>query len=307
MSTAPMLATRGDQVPAGDQWAHEVKWDGIRAIVDCHSGGGKVWTRTGRDISVAFPELTGLGCRQMTLDGEIVSLRDGVPTLQALADRIHVTDARKAALLANANPAVFLVFDVLSLDGRSLVSLPWSQRRTILESLGLGDVSWQTPPVYDDGDVLLEAARAQGLEGIVSKRRTSPYRPGLRSPDWLKFPIRPTGSFVVGGFRYETDSASRLGALLVGEPHGDTLAYRGKVGSGVAGKAGARLAEILYPLVVEECPFDDVPRLDAAGAAWVRPDVVIDVEYLAITTDLKLRQPAYRGVRADLGPADLLT
>ncbi len=284
---------------------HEVKWDGIRALVETSATQVRVWTRSGRDISVAFPELADLKGRSLVLDGEIVSLRDGVPTLMALADRIHVTDSRKAATLSAANPAVFLIFDVLSVDGESLLAVPWEQRRDVLDSLELGDVAWQVPSTYDDGEVLLDAARAQGLEGIVSKKRSSIYRPGVRSGDWLKFPIRPTGSFVVGGYRFETDSQSRLGAILVGVPTPSGLAYRGKVGSGIAGKAGARLGELLKPLAQRESPFIDVPRLDAQGAVWVEPVVVVDVDYLSITADLKLRQPAYRGVRADLSVTDV--
>ena len=302
---APMLATRGQQVPVGPDWAHEVKWDGIRALVECTATEVRVWTRTGRDISLAFPELAGLAGRDLLLDGEIVSLRDGVPTLQALADRIHVTDARKATRLAEANPAVFLIFDVMRVDGRDLTGLPWSRRREELVSLDLADVSWQVPQVYDDGPALLEAAAAQGLEGIVSKKRSSRYAPGARSADWLKFPIRPTGSFVVGGFRFETDSDRRLGALLVGEPTASGLRYRGKVGSGVAGRAGVRLAEVLAPLVFDHSPFLEVPRLDAVGAVWVRPEVVVDVDYLAFTAEGKLRQPAFRGIRTDVLPEEV--
>mgnify|MGYP000985956832 CR=1 FL=1 len=300
-----MLATRGEHVPRGADWVHEVKWDGIRALVETSATQVRVWTRSGRDISVAFPELAAMKGRSLVLDGEIVSLRDGVPTLMALADRIHVTDSRKAATLAASNPAVFLIFDVLSVDGEPLLAAPWQQRRDVLESLELGDVAWQVPSTYDDGEVLLDAARAQGLEGIVSKKRSSIYRPGVRSGDWLKFPIRPTGSFVVGGYRFETDSQTRMGAILVGVPTPSGLAYRGKVGSGIAGRAGARLNELLKPLTQSESPFLDVPRLDAQGAVWVEPVVVVDVDYLSITADLKLRQPAYRGVRADLSVTDV--
>jgi bifunctional non-homologous end joining protein LigD len=303
-----MLATRGDHVPTGPDWVHEVKWDGIRALVDVADGGVRVWTRTGREIGVAFPELRELSslAGDLLLDGEIVSLGAGVPTLSALADRIHVTDARRAALLVKANPATLLAFDVLRHDGRDLAGLPWSERRQVLERVGLDDVAWQVPTTYDDGPTLLAAAQQQGLEGIVSKKVSARYAWGARSRDWLKFPIRPTGSYVVGGFRYETGSDHRLGAVLVGEPTVDGLAYRGRVGSGLAGKAARVLTELLAPLVRADSPFLDVPRLDAAGTVWVDPVLVVDVQFLRVTDDGRLRQPAYRGVRADLMPADLL-
>ncbi len=154
--------------------------------------------------------------------------------------------------------------------------------------------------------MLLAAAEQQGLEGIVSKRLSSRYRPGIRSKDWLKFPIRPTGSYVVGGYRHEVGTSNRLGAVLVGQPTAAGLAFRGRVGSGIAGKAGRTLAELLTPHVVAQSPFDtELPRLDRTGTVWVEPFLVVDVQYLRITNDGRLRQPAYRGVRTDLTPEDL--
>ena len=303
-----MLATRGDHVPSGTEWVHEVKWDGIRALVEVAHGAVRVWSRSGRDLSIAFPELAELAevAGDLLLDGEIVALGDGgVPSLGGLADRIHITDARKAQRLAAARPVTLFAFDVLRHDGRDLDRLPWSERRAVLEGIGLDDVSWQVPATYDDGQSLLAAAEAQGLEGIVSKRVTGRYQWGARSRDWLKFPIRPTGSFVVGGYRHETDSLNRLGAVLVGQPTPHGLEYRGRVGSGIAGRAGRALAELLAPLVRADDPFLDVPRVDAQGTVWVEPVVVVDVQYLRVTTDGRLRQPSYRGVRTDLTLDDL--
>ena len=174
-----------------------------------------------------------------------------------------------------------LVFDLLRLDGEDLTGRPLTERRELLEGLGLLDVHWQVPATYDDGEMLLEATAAQGLEGIVSKKRSSLYHPGRRSADWLKFPHRDLGSYVVGGWRHETDSTTRIGAVLVGEPTEDGLVYRGRVGSGIAGKEGQRLLGVLGPLLADESPFaDDVPKVDAAGTVWVRPEVVVDIAAL---------------------------
>lgn len=305
----PMLATKGDRVPTGDDWVHEVKWDGVRALVDARGGAGRVWTRTERDVSVAFPEVAALGAAydDLLVDGEIVRLGSGPPTLAGLADRIHLTDARKAQRLAAADPVTLLVFDVLRLDGEDLSARPWRERRDVLEGLGLDDASWQVPPTYDDGESLLAAAREQRLEGIVSKRTTARYRYAQRSRDWMKFPIRPTVSLVVGGWRGETDSPQRLGSVLVGEPTPDGVVYRGKVGSGLAGRAGERLLERLHAVQRADSPFaDEVPRLDARGTHWVEPVVVVDVEHLMLSDAGRLRQPSYRGVRSDVTPADLV-
>jgi bifunctional non-homologous end joining protein LigD len=309
----PMLATRGDHVPSGPDWTHEVKWDGIRALVEVADGRVRVWSRNENDVTAAWPELQALGAlgHDVLLDGEIVALGDGVPSFGALADRMHLRDAAKVARMAVANPVTLLAFDLLRLDGADLTRQPLRERRRLLESLGLDAgtraAAVQVPATYDDGPALLEAAEAQGLEGIVSKRWSTGYHPGRRSRDWLKFPIRPTGSFVIGGFRFETDSDHRLGAVLVGEPTADGLVFRGRVGSGIAGRAGRLLGETLRPLARETSPFaTPLPRVDSVGTVWVEPEVIVDVQYLVVTRDGRLRQPAYRGVRTDLDVTDLI-
>ena len=304
----PMLATRGTHVPSGDEWLHEVKWDGMRVLAETGADGLRLWSRNERDVKVSFPELHGLAGlgRDVLLDGEVVAFLDGIPTFGALADRMHVANPRRAAALSQSNPVTLLVFDLLRLDGKDLMSRPLTERRERLEGLGLLDVHWQVPAAYDDGPMLMEATAAQRLEGIVSKRRGSLYVPGRRSPDWRKLPHRDTGSYVVGGWRLETDSASRIGAVLVGEPTVDGLVYRGRVGSGIAGRTGQRLLEVLGPLATGSSPFvDEVPKVDARGTTWVRPEVVVEVASLGMTPARRLRQPAFQGVRSDLTPDDL--
>lgn len=314
-----MLATRGDRIPSGPAWVHEIKWDGMRVLVDLRPGDLRplrLWSRNENDVTVSFPELHPLAAlgRDVLLDGEVIALDDdGVPSFGALADRMHVRDAVRAARLVAVRPVTLLLFDLLRLDGEDLCGRPLAERRALLEGLGLDDTAWQVPATYDDGEMLMAVAEQRRLEGIVSKRLGSVYRPGQRSSDWLKFPIRRKGSFVVGGFRAEKGSSpasgggpNRLGSLLVGAPTDDGLAYRGKVGSGVAGRAGLALRDRLLPLVADASPFaDEVPRADRLGAVWVRPELVVEVQYLALTTDNRLRQPAYLGVRSDLVPADL--
>ena len=304
----PMLASHGTSLPTGDGWSHEVKWDGMRVLVEVRGGSLRLWSRNENDVTVSYPELHGLGLvrRDLLLDGEIVALAGGVPSFAALADRMHVKNAKRAIDLAQTNPVTLILFDLLSLDGREITNEQLSVRRAELEELGLDDVHWQVPPTYTDGAMLRTAAEQQGLEGVVSKKLTSRYYFGRRSKDWLKFPNRPTASYVVGGWRYETDSTSRLGAVLVGEPGPDGLSYRGRVGSGIAGKEGQRLRTLLDPLVVGESPFtDEVPRIDAKGTVWVRPEVVVDVQALGgVTAAGRLRQPSYRGVRPDLTSED---
>jgi bifunctional non-homologous end joining protein LigD len=305
----PMLASRGTSVPTGGEWIHEVKWDGMRILAEVRAGVLTLWSRNENDVTVSFPELQDVGilvARDVLLDGEIVAMAGGRPTFGALADRMHVGNAARARRLAQSNPVTLIVFDVLRLDGRDLTGEPWEVRRVALEDLGIGSAHWQVPPTYDDGAMLLDVTEQQGLEGILSKRRTSTYRPGRRSKDWLKFPHRPTLSYVVGGWRRETGSDSRLGAVLVGSPTPRGLSYRGRVGSGITGRAGQRLLEVLEPLRTDASPFcDEVPRVDAIGAVWLRPEAVVEIAALGVTDGGRLRQPSYQGLRPDLTPADV--
>lgn len=305
----PMLAFRGTSVPTGDEWLHEVKWDGMRVLAEVRNGALTLWSRNENDVSVSFPELHDVGvlaAHDVLLDGEVVAMAGGVPTFGALGDRMHVSSAARARKLAVSNPVTLIVFDLLRLDGRDLTGQPLEVRRAELESLGIGSAHWLVPPTYDDGPMLMDATKQQGLEGIVSKRRSSAYYAGRRSKDWLKFPHRPTLSYVVGGWRHETDSDSRLGAVLVGTPTPQGLRYRGRVGSGIVGKTARQLLEVLEPLHAEASPFcDEVPRVDALGTVWVRPEVVVEIASLGVTDGGRLRQPSYQGIRFDLSPADV--
>ncbi len=306
----PMLATKGDYVPRGEEWLHEVKWDGVRILAEVTKGApaARMWSRNGNDVTVAWPEVSPspLGSRDLLVDGEVIALNErGLPDFRVLMDRMHVRNAIHARRLADTVPATLMVFDLLRLDGRDLTHESLTHRRERLAGLGL-DGAWQVPVPYDDGPMLLEATRQQGLEGIVSKRRSSRYTPGVRTPYWLKFAHRESASYVVGGWRPQEGTTDRLAALLVGTPTPQGLRYRGRVGSGVGPKAGALLSSLLEPLARASSPFDEeVPREDTLGTHWVEPMLVIDVDSHRTALDSRLRQPSYRGVRTDLNPADL--
>ncbi|NHI19476.1 DNA ligase [Phycicoccus endophyticus] len=309
----PMLATVADSPPAGDAWVHEVKWDGMRVLVDVHDGAVVVTSRTERDVTAAFPELDGLADTydDLLLDGEVVAVEDGRPSFHALADRMHVSGRARAQRVARARPVTLMVFDLLRLFGEDLTGQPWSARRRLLEQLALEERSWQVPDVHDDGALLLRVTAEQGLEGVVSKRRSSPYLPGRRSADWRKVAHRRTYSVVVGGWRPEdgsgASSAGRLGAVLVGLPDGvGGWRFAGRVGAGLAGAAGAALLRRLRPLERASSPFaEEVPRIDARGTTWVQPRVVLEVATLELTAGHRLRQPSVLGVRTDLTPEEL--
>lgn len=307
----PMLATKGTHVPSGGEWSHEVKWDGVRILADTAAGrDGRVrmTSRNDNDVTPAWPEIceSPLDGRDLLVDGEVIALNDrGLPDFRVLQDRMHTRNATTAKRLSQRVPATYMVFDVLRLDGTDLTDQPLERRREILAGLDLAGSSWQVPAAYDDGAMLFDATLQQGLEGIVSKRLSSRYAFGQRTPHWLKFAHRHRLSYVVGGWRPQEGTSDRLAALLVGEPTAEGLVYRGRVGSGIGGKVSAQLTELLAPLVRADSPFaDEVPRVDALGTRWVEPRVVVDVDTHGVGYT-RLRQPSYQGVRHDLAAEDL--
>jgi bifunctional non-homologous end joining protein LigD len=312
-----MLAVPAERVGGlpqdGARWAYEVKWDGMRVLADVRDGRVRLTSRRGNDVTVAFPELAGLAAAHpdVLLDGEVVVLRGGVPSFAALAERFHVRDARRAAALAAAAPATLIAFDVLRLYGVDLTGRPWQERREALERLAPSGTAWQLSPVYDDGAALLQATREQSLEGIVAKRRASPYREGARTGDWVKVAHRRVDSCVVGGWRSETEDAGRVGAFLLGVwsqgPGRRVLRYAGKAGSGLATADQSTLLALLDEVARKGSPFDPpVPRPDSIGAHWLEPSLVVDVRNTGHTDGGRLRQPVVLGVRPDLDAADLV-
>jgi bifunctional non-homologous end joining protein LigD len=302
----PMLATAGTHVPAGEDWRHEVKWDGVRALATV-AGSVRLTSRNGNDISGAWPELaTPPGVGDLVVDGEIIALNErGLPDFRVLAERIHVRKATTVARLAARVPATYMVFDLLRAGGEDLTALSLDERRARLEALDLGGSGWQVPATYDDGGMLFDATLAQGLEGIVSKRVDSRYRPGERTPHWLKFAHRHRASYVVGGWRPQT-GGTHLAALLVGEPTASGLLYRGRVGSGIGPKQSRMLTELVTGLTRSSSPFsDEVPRVDATGTTWVEPVLVVEIDTHGAGYD-RLRQPSFQGVRNDVTPEDLV-
>lgn len=302
----PMLATRGRSVPPGDDWLHEIKWDGYRALAHVRDGAVRMTSRTEKDMSASFPEFEALGTLPdgVILDGEIVVFSEGVPLIHGVAERFQVQNRQRAARLAETYPATLMVFDVLECLGQSVLGQPLEERRRLLDALPLGETEVaRISPTYPDGAALLEAARAQSLEGIVSKRRGSIYRPGVRSPDWLKFPLREQASFVVGGFRWER-GGGRVGSLLIGEPTEDGLVYRGRVALAVPARTERAMAEQLQNGRAPASPFVETPA-EEGDAEWVSPLIVVDVEFLDRTPDGRLRHPVYVTQRLDLQAGDL--
>lgn len=297
----PMLATTG-VLPTGAGWGYEFKWDGIRAITQVVDGSARFFARSGVEVTIAYPELAALGAvlGDGIVDGEIVVLDElGRPSFGAVADRMHVRDARRAEALAQTRPVMYMIFDLLALNGDDLSGQPYEQRRYALDALDLAGDNWMSPPMFTDGAATRDAAAENQLEGLMAKRLSSTYRPGLRSPDWVKVKINHTAEFVVGGWR---PGIRTLGALFVGVPApGGGLAYRGRVGGGISAASERLLLAALHPLAASTSPFaTDIPRAETRQASWVRPELVIEVRYGQQTPDGRLRFSRFLRIRSDL-------
>src|SRR5437868_7929642 len=242
-NVVPMLA-RLSQLPREDAgWAVEVKWDGIRAIAYCKPGRVELQTRNLNDVTVQYPEVRriarALGSHDVVLDGELVAFEEnGRPSFERLQQRIHNTDPNVVRRRMKSHPVVYVVFDLLYLDGRDLTGEPYSRRRELLAELDLNGESWQTPGhSVGQAKELLAASKEQGLEGVMLKRLDSTYVPGKRNGAWLKVKNVSRQEFVVGGWTPgEGRRKNQLGALLVGyfeEGGGEpVLRFGGKVGTG---------------------------------------------------------------------------
>jgi bifunctional non-homologous end joining protein LigD len=312
---APMLARLGelpaDDPPSGGQasrWAFEIKWDGVRAVTHSEPGRMRMYSRNLNEITDRYPELSrlnrALSHHRAILDGEIVAFSNGKPDFGALQQRMHLTVESQVRRLAKSAPVTYVIFDLLWLDGHSLMDRPYEERRARLEELGLTGERWQTPDhVIGHGAELLEASREQGIEGIVAKRLGSRYEPGRRSPNWIKVKNVHRQEVVIGGWLPgEGRRRDRIGALLVGVRDDDgRLRYVGRVGTGFTEDELDRLAGLLRPLEQDASPFEAGPK-PPKGAVWVRPSLVAEVEFREWTQGGQMRAPSYKGLRDDKPP-----
>jgi bifunctional non-homologous end joining protein LigD len=264
-------------------------------------------SRNLREITNGYPEVRGillqLGMREAVFDGEIVAFDDaGRPSFGRLQRRMHVTSPSAVKRLQKSTPVVYAIFDLLFLDGRSLLELPYEQRREQLEALGLNGPAWRVPPAQPNaGKRLLEWTREQGLEGVVAKKLGCRYEPGRRSVNWIKVKNTRRQELVIGGWLPgEGRRAERIGALLMGLPERDgTLRYAGRVGTGFTERTLNELKSLLAPLKRDASPFAaGAPRLPRE-AQFVEPELVAEVEFTEWTEDGVMRAPSYKGLRDD--------
>jgi bifunctional non-homologous end joining protein LigD len=308
----PMLARAGDLPRPERGWSFEVKWDGVRAIAYVQPGRLRLESRNLNEITAAYPEVRGLvanlGMHEAVLDGEIVAFDDrGRPSFERLQSRMHVSSPSAIRRLAASTPVVYAIFDLLYLDGHSLMELPYRDRSARLEELGLGGPAWRVPAAHaNEGYRLLEATEAQGLEGVVAKRLDSRYESGRRTGAWLKVKNTRRQELVIGGWLPgEGRRAERIGALLMGYQRNGAFVYAGRVGTGFTEKTLNELRERLAPLRRETTPFQSAPKLPRE-AVFVEPRVVAEIEFREWTTEGVMRAPSFKGFRDDKSPADVV-
>ena len=298
------LATLVEAAPAGDDWIHEIKFDGYRIVASIADGRVRLFTRNGHDWTDRFGALAAalrrLPVRRAVLDGEVVALRaDGVTSFGELQE----------ALSAGATERLrFQAFDLLHQDDYDLRGVAQLERKEALARLlaaaALGPAVRYTDHVVGQGPAFLAHACRMGLEGIISKRRDAPYRRG-RGRRWLKAKCTRADEFVVGGYTPPSGSRSAFGALLLGAYAGDALVYVGRVGSGFSDRRLERLHAALRDLERPTSPFEGrVP--DARGATWVEPVMVVEVAFTERTQGGRLRHPTFRGVREDKDAAEIV-
>jgi bifunctional non-homologous end joining protein LigD len=323
---APMTAGAIGMPPDPTGWLFEPKWDGVRVIARASSGQVSLTSRAGNDVTAGYPELAGIGPalepHSAVLDGEVVAFNDkGHPSFERLQSRMHVRNP--APSLLAAVPVLYVVFDLLWVDGELITGLPLTERRGRLDELGLKGPAWQTSVRIDQApdDAMLDTCRAAGLEGYMGKQASSVYIPGRRTKAWTKVKCVRRREFVVGGWSEGSGGRSgQIGSLAVGfvdpgpngrergaparPPHPFALRYAGQVGSGLNDFLLRTLRARFAELATDTSPFINPPK--TPRLSFVRPEIVVEVKFNEMTSAGILRQPSLKGIRNDKSPEEVV-
>jgi len=300
---APMLATLAKELPKGPGWLFEGKWDGYRTIAYFRGGDPNLRTRRDQDYTERFAAVArelprALRTSDCVLDGEVCAIDEQGRT-------------SFSAMQRGGYPLVYYVFDLLELEGIPLIDLPLVERRERLDGiLDRRNRTVQLSEAFEDGHALEQAARQQGLEGVMAKRAQSRYEPGRRSREWLKVkPGKQRQEFVIAGYtKGQGRRAGRLGALILAVNRGGELHYVGNCGTGFTETEIGKLLNLLRPLERPTSPFPTVPkmpRIRKGDVVWVEPKLVCEVEFVEWTHDGHLRAPSYQGLREDKSPDEV--
>lgn len=304
---APMLAVIAKPFDDPD-FLFEVKWDGLRCIAFFDGQKQRLQSRNFKEFSPRFPELSPLGrsieAKNAVVDGEIVTFYNGKPNFLRLQPRIHARTPSKIEWGVREAPVVFIAFDLLFLNDRSLMSQPLKERRSLLTSVaGASPILQLSEATPGQGIAFFEAVKGLALEGIVGKDIKGQYLPGKRSPLWRKIKVLQCEPFVICGYTTNPTGRKDLSAMALGGFIGNDLVYFGLVGTGLSQQEIDRLLDLLAPTTTDKSPFTKALHIPS-GIHWVKPQWVCDVEYLELTGDAHLRHPLYRGLRTDLSLQD---
>jgi bifunctional non-homologous end joining protein LigD len=304
---APMLATLTQDRFTDPGWIFERKLDGVRAVAVRDGNDTSLWSRNEKRMDGTYPEIVeALAARapaDTVLDGEVVAFDGAQTSFARLQGRIGLHDPDAAR--ATGIPVFLYLFDVLVLEGRDVTALPLRERKRLLrDAVDFGGAVRMSTHRNTEGEAYLREACRRGWEGLVAKRADAPYRPGHRSPDWLKLKCAHEQELVVGGWTDPQRSRTGFGALLVGYYRDGELAYAGKVGTGFDHQVLADLSTRFHDLAADRPPFADPVR--EKGAHWLRPELVAQIGFSEWTRDGKLRHPRYLGLREDKAPQDVV-
>ena len=305
-SVPPMLATLATRPPSGDSWLYEIKWDGVRAVCLIDEGELRILSRSGKRCEQQYPELSVLPrqvkASQAILDGEIAVLDEkGRSSFNLIQPRISVADANSVAHLSRSTPVNLFLFDLLYLDGYDLRGMPLEERKRLLSEIVTPSERIHVSDFFTvDGAAMLEAARANGLEGIVAKTRGSKYE-GRRSRNWVKVKVVSSDDFVIGGFTHgERDYFS---SLVLGLYDGEKLTHAGQVGTGFNEKSLKEIYSKIEPLITRKSPFTGTVKA-LRDVTWLQPELVAEIKYLEVTPDGLLRAPVFIALRPDKDPKE---
>lgn len=299
-----MLASHSTEVPTGDDYVYELKWDGIRVLVIFDEGKIQLKSRNGKDITNSFPELLdpeSFRASNGIFDGEIVVLdSEGKPKFDRVIKRMQQTTESGVKKIKAKYPAVCYLFDCVYLDGRPIVNTPLTLRKEWLKDAIKSEYNYRPSEMVTDGQAFFHAASSMGLEGIMAKKKDSVYQPGRRSPFWIKVKSRSTEeAFLIGYTKGKGDREKTFGALHLAVIENGNWKYRGKVGSGFDDSLMVEITKLLKTLP-EEKKLIENKLLDDAISVWVKPEWVCEIRYASYTPDGSFREPVFLRLRPDL-------
>lgn len=309
---SPMLATPTEKAFTRDGWIYEPKLDGIRALAYVTSESTELFSRNGKGISAQYPALAATLPQQVTgdviLDGEIVALNShGRPSLRMLQQRMNLLKVSDIQRMEERIPVHFFVFDILHVDGHSLLRCPLLERKEQLRKHVHPDKNIVILKYFEeDGIGAYQASVEIGFEGIVAKRALSHYEVGRRSPSWVKVKALRSGEFLIAGYSPGQGSRSSwFGSLVLAYYDDDNnLTYAGSVGTGFDTKTLNQLLHVMKPLEMKKCPFKKRPE-DKKDAIWLQPELVAEIKFMDWTGDKHLRDPVFLHLRSDIEPANV--